>query len=101
LLALAPGLGCAGFVNGLGFVWFPFPTPTSNCLPFGVTATDVGYQPVGMNPCTWLRSRAEISITAMQLLSALATKSVLPSGATARASGVLPSGAWGNSDVTI
>ena len=42
-----------------------------------------------------------MSMTAMQLLSALATNSVSPSGDTASASGVLPSGARGKSDVTI
>ena len=70
-------------------------------MPSGVTATAVGYQPVGMKPLTWLRLGAAMSITATQLLSALATKSVLPSGATARASGVLPSGAWGKRAVWI
>ena len=42
-----------------------------------------------------------MSMTATQLLSALATYSVLPSGDTARASGVLPSGARGNSAVMM
>src|SRR3990172_3172010 len=42
-----------------------------------------------------------MSTTAMQLLSALATYSVFPSGETATASGVLPSGALGNNAVTI
>ena len=60
-----------------------------------MTATAVGYQPVGMKPLTWLRLGVATSITAMLLLSALATKSVLPSGAMASASGVLPSGARG------
>ncbi len=84
---------------GLAFVWSPLPTPTSSDLPSGVTATDVGYQPVGMKPTAWLLSLSRMSMTAMQLLSALATYSVLPSGATASASGVLPSGAFGNSAV--
>ena len=86
---------------GLGFVWLPLPTPISSVFPSGVTATAVGYQPVGMNPLTWLRPAAAMSITATQLLSALATKSVLPSGATISASGVLPSGALGNREVWI
>ncbi len=54
-----------------------------------------------MNPLTWLRPGAAMSMTATLLLSALATKSVLPSGATASASGVLPSGALGKSAVWI
>ena len=54
-----------------------------------------------MKPLTWLRPDAAMSMTATSLLSALATKSVLPSGATANASGVLPSGALGKSAVWI
>ena len=50
---------------GLALVWFPLPTPTSSCLPSGVTATAVGYQPVGMKPLTWLRLGVAMSITAM------------------------------------
>src|SRR5262249_5927768 len=63
--------------------------------------TAVGYQPVGMKPLTWLWLGTAMSITATQLLSALATYNVLPSGARARASGVLPSGALGNREVRI
>src|SRR5947209_19793897 len=86
---------------GFGRVWLPLPTPTSRFLPSGVTATAVGYHPVGMKPRTWLRSTLAMSMTATQLLSPLATKSVLPSGATATASGVLPSGALGKRAVMI
>ena len=43
----------------------------------------------------------EISTTITQLLSALATKSVRPSGETATPSGVLPSGESGYSEVEI
>ena len=39
-------------LNGFGLVWFPLPTPISRFLPSGVTATAVGYQPVGMKPFT-------------------------------------------------
>src|SRR5262245_14874965 len=87
--------------NGFGFDCNPLPTPTSRFLPSGVTATAVGYQPVGMNPLTADRRGASTSITATQLLSALATKSVSPSGERARASGVLPSGAFGKRAVEI
>ena len=66
-----------------------------------MTASEVGYQPVGMKPLTWLRSRSAMSMTATQLLSALATKSVWPSGVTATASGVLPSGERGKRAVKI
>ena len=68
-------------------------------MPSGVTATEVGYQPVGINPFTWLRLDWLMSITATQLLSALATNRVCPSGVMASASGVLPSGDFGNSGV--
>ena len=94
---LAEGSGSIGFA----LVWSPLPTPIKSCLPSGLTATAVGYQPVGMNPLTWLRLGVAMSMTATSLLSALATKSVLPSGATASASGVLPSGALGKRAVWI
>ena len=65
-------------------------------MPSGVTATEVGYQPVGMNPLIALLRFAPMSMTATQLLSALATNSVSPSGDTASPHGVLPAGAFGN-----
>src|SRR5689334_15716549 len=79
--------------SGLARVWLPLPTPTSRLFPSGVTATAVGYQPVGMKPLSALLPGAATSMTATQLLSALATYSVAPSGDNASASGVLPSGA--------
>src|SRR5205807_3680010 len=88
-------------VSRFGLDPSPSPQPTSRILPSGVTASEVGYQPVGMKPFTWLRSRSAMSMTATQLLSALATKSVCPSGVTASASGVLPSGDRGNRAVKI
>src|SRR5215208_647208 len=80
-------------LNGFGFDCSPLPTPTSRFIPSGVTATAVGYQPVGMNPLTADFRASSTSMTATQLLSAFATYSVLPSGLRASASGVLPSGA--------
>ena len=64
-----------------------------------MTFTDVGYQPVGMNPNDRLLPGCATSNTARQLLSALATSSLF----WARASplGVLPAGALGYSDVTM
>src|SRR5881275_2189928 len=91
----SPASFCGSLKNGFGRVWFPFPTPTSSVLLSGVTATAVGYQPVGTNPLTTLSFCFSTSTTATQLLSAFATYSVFPSGATATASGVLPSGALG------
>src|SRR5689334_14849352 len=78
--AVSSFFSSAGLVNGLAFDWSPFPTPMNRVFPSGETATAVGYQPVGMNPFTWLRSRSSTSTTATQLLSALATNSVFPSG---------------------
>src|SRR5262245_33159638 len=88
-------------LNGLDFDWSPLPTPTNRFLPSGVTATAVGYQPVGTKPFTADFRGSSTSMTATQLLSALATYRVFPSGLRATASGVLPSGAFGKSDVTI
>src|SRR5262249_9633543 len=59
--------------SGFGFDWFPLPTPTRMVLLSGVTATAVGYQPVGMKPLTMLSLGFSMSTTATQLLSALAT----------------------------
>src|SRR5262249_41023214 len=91
--------GLAPLRMGLAFVCSPLPTPTRSGLLSGVRATAVGYHPVGMKPTTWLLFGSRTSMTATQLLSALATYSILPSGATASAAGVLPSGAFGNSAV--
>ena len=81
------------------------PLATNRVLLSGETATAVGYQPVGMNPFTTetlslnffasSESALEISTTITSLLSALTTKSVLPSGEIATPSGVLPSGDCG------
>ena len=78
---------------GLALVCRPLPTPIKTCLPSGVTATAVGYQPVGMNPFTWLRLGMAMSMTATLLLSALATKRVLPSARLPAQLGVLLSAA--------
>src|SRR5690349_20496255 len=77
----------------------------------GLTATAVGYEPAGMNPFTIetvsprsaasSTRRLEISTTTTELLSALATKRVRPSGDTATPQGVLPSGDCGYSEVEI
>src|SRR3954451_18346872 len=103
-----PGRGAADFPFAGTFGWerSPLPLATNNVALSGLTATAVGYQPTGMNPFTtemlsayrlaWSSSVApEMSTTITSLLSALATNSVLPSGETARASGVLPSGDCG------
>jgi hypothetical protein len=63
----------SGFRGVFGPVPVPLPLPMMSFLPFEVTATAVGYQPVGMNPRTRLRFRSEVSITQTLLLSAFAT----------------------------
>src|SRR5690242_7677779 len=53
--------GLASLGIGFAFVCSPLPTPTSSVLLSGVTATEVGYQPVGMKPTTWLLSGSRMS----------------------------------------
>src|ERR1039457_4792454 len=91
LLTLTPGCG----PSGLAFEVSPLPLATSRCLPSGVTRTDVGYQPTGMNPSERLLLGFSTSKTATVLLSAFATKSVFSSGDSARLFGVDPGGACG------
>src|SRR4051794_11649998 len=84
----------------------PLPLATNRVALSGLTATADGYQPTGMNPFTTeipsayrlassSRVAPEMSTTITSLLSALATNRALPSGETATASGVPPSGDWG------
>src|SRR5438552_18390692 len=89
----------------------PLPLATKSVRLSGLTASAVGYHPTGINPSiTETDSRFflasseivfEISITTTLLLSAFATNSVLPSGETARPTGVLPSGDCGYSEVEM
>src|SRR5437870_8285693 len=89
----------------------PLPLATRRVLLSELTDTAVGYQPTGMNPSTtetdsrfFLASSEivfEISTTTTLLLSAFATNSVLLSGETATATGVLPSGDCGYSEVEM
>src|SRR5258708_40032435 len=89
--ALIPGCGASGLALGTR----PFPLATSSCFPSGVTRTDVGYQPVGMNPNERLRPGVLTSNTARVLLSAFAMNRVRSSGVSARLLGVDPGGASG------
>ena len=91
VLTLTPGCG----PSGLALEVSPLPLATSRCLPSGVTRTDVGYQPTGMNPSDRLLPGVPTSKTATTLLSALATKSICSSGESARLLGVEPGGACG------
>src|ERR1035438_7655464 len=83
---LTPGCGPFGVALDVS----PFPLATSRCLPSGVTRTDVGYQPTGINPREWLLPELPTSKTATTLLSAFATKSTCSSGESARLLGVEP-----------
>src|SRR5215472_1212291 len=88
---LIPGCGPSGLANDV----IPFPFATNRCLPSGVTRTDVGYQPTGINPRERLFPGVLTSKTATVLLSAFATNNVRSSGDSARLLGVEPGGAWG------
>src|SRR4051812_22300626 len=106
--AFRPGRGpaAASFAGTFDLDPSPLPLATNSVALSGLTARADGYQPTGMNPFTTEMLSAyffassssvapEMSTTITSLLSALATNSVLPSGATAKASGVLPSGDCG------
>src|SRR5207249_1074254 len=82
--------GCGPYRLALGMI--PFPLATNRRLPSGVTRTEVGYQPTGMNPSERLLPATLTSNTAMLLLSAFATKRVFSSGDSARLFGVEPGG---------
>src|ERR1044071_1306943 len=92
--ASRPGCGPFRFDREIS----PFPLATSSRLPSGVTRTDVGYQPTGMNPSERLLPGTPTSNTARLLLSALATNSVFSSGDRARLLGVEPGGRPGCRD---
>src|SRR3954463_3186391 len=86
----------------LDFEIRPFPLATSKCLPFGVTRTQVGYQPTGINPSERLRPGSETSNTETALMLAFATNSVRSSGDSARLFGVDPGGDRGsNSAISV
>ena len=69
-------------------------------MPEASARTAVGYQPVGMKPSTRLRP-SETSTTAAALASEQATKRRLPSGLSASAEGVMPSGWRGVMEMLI
>src|SRR5438552_19097034 len=83
-----PGCGPSRF----GLDETPFPLVTKRCFPSGVTRTEVGYQPTGMNPSERLLPGLETSKTARLLLHALATNNKEPSGESAKLLGVDPGG---------
>src|SRR5262245_3283645 len=94
-------MGSMGRLTRLGPMPLPLLLATMMRLPSGEVATKEGYQPVGRKPSGLLFPRSSTSITATELLSALATYSVLPSGDSARDTGVLPAGAFGPNAVLI
>src|SRR5688572_23529099 len=87
------GFGSAG--GWLGRESRPFPLATRSVRLSVLTATAVGYQPVGTKPSTREVAGSEMSTPIALLLSALTTNSVLPSGEMATPLGVLPSGEEG------
>src|SRR5215472_12690998 len=66
-------------------------------FPSRLKRAAVGYQPVGMNPSTRLAPGFETSTNATVLLSALAMRSLVPSGERPMPPGVEPGGACGKS----
>src|SRR5437899_8622081 len=85
--------GCGPWRLALGMS--PLPLATSRRLPSGVTRTEVGYQPTGMNPSERLLPTVETSKTATVLMFALATNRIFSSGERARLFGVFPGGEFG------
>src|SRR5262249_25284159 len=79
----------------------PFPLATYRVRPSRATRTEVGYQPVGMNPGGALARGSLTFTTGRLLLLALATNSTEPSGESASELGVLPDGARGSMAVPI
>ena len=69
-----PRTGCGPL--GFAIAMFPLPLATSSFFPSGVTRTEVGYQPLGMNPSEWLLPGVSTSNTPMALMLAFATNNV-------------------------
>src|SRR5436309_2414551 len=84
----------SGLVGPIGLAWgsSPLLLPTYN-FNFDVSSSELGYQPEGMNPITWLSPASFTFTTAMQLLSAFATNSILFLRSSVNAFGVDPCGA--------
>ena len=97
-----PSLGPTGCgPRGLAAGASPFPLRIKISPSAAPKATAVGYQPVGMKPWKRLSPGRVTSTTATSLLSALATSRVEPFGESARALGVEPAGARGESATLI
>src|SRR5262249_21947414 len=84
-----------GMLRTFGADASPLPLRMNTWRPSRLIDAAVGYQPVGMNPSTWLRPGTETSTTATVLLSAFATSSRLSSGDRLTQLGVDPDGASG------
>src|SRR5437870_12020328 len=86
-----------GFAAGV----IPRPLRTKMLFPSRLKIAPVGYRPVGIKPLTRLRPGLLTSTTATALLSAVAMRSVLPSGDSASELGVDVCGASGYKLVEI
>src|SRR5512135_2717316 len=95
----APARGCGP--SRLAFEVVPLPLATQSALPSRATRTEVGYQPVGMNPSGVLPPNSLTFTTATLFVSALAMNSIDPSGERLKELGVLPAGAFGAIAVPI
>src|SRR2546430_1532256 len=79
----------------------PLPLAPPHRLAPPRARTDVGYQPVGMNPSGELPPTSSTLTTATSLVLALATNRTFSSGESASELGVLPDGALGSIAVPI
>src|SRR6187397_1069096 len=84
-----PGCGPRGLAPPLS----PLPSSTKRREPSRSKSTAVGYQPTGIHPWTAEAPGFDTSATVTVLLSALATRSVRPSGDSASPLGVDATGA--------
>src|SRR4051812_12542383 len=101
VLLSAPPFAIGFGPSRLAFDEAPLPLATNSVLPSCESRTEVGYQPVGMNPRGVLSPTSETFTTARLFVFALATNSTDPSGESASELGVHPAGARGSMDVPI
>src|SRR5438477_11047703 len=87
--------------RGFGDEVSPFPDRTKTRLPSRENAAAEGYQPDGRKPETRLSPGRDTPATATVLLSALATRSVAPSGQSPSPFGVGAGGALGQRAIDV
>src|SRR6476469_6665525 len=96
MYSLMPRPGWVGFgPYRFGLLMSPLPLATYSRPSTGLCRTEVGYQPVGMNPRGTAFPLSATLNTLRLLASALATSRIWASGISVRLLGVLPLGAVG------